>query len=393
MSGIDKPGPAGSGDRPDRDDAEILEFDLADRSSHWSRELDPATKAGRLVEQARKRYDASDYPGAIGLLDEAIGADPTYVYAWLWKARCLARARNLPRAIAELERGRAQVQGERAVARIERMLDACRRHLTDRPIEEARRDLRAERAVQALVRLDECAATLAGNKTFQTRHTYALERAQNPAARDSTQLTHAQLQEVLAWLCREEMEHGARAFAAEDFLAAANSFAHARKRDGRFTVAAFDQAQAMLCLAVTWTQDLPPAWTDRRDRLRQIAKLLGQADSLASEAAINTAIAADAASLSKQIAATAREIAEMLKRAEKIVSVNECIGKYNGLIDHLQRNTGNPLAINAFITSFPAVEARAHRLLGLYGAEDADVGRQLRDLVAAVKRTRQSIAW
>jgi thioredoxin-like negative regulator of GroEL len=393
MNGRDLPGLADPGDPPERDSASILEHDLLDRVSGSAAVNGPAAKAARRVQQARTLYEAGDLPGAVGLLDEAITADPTFLPAWLWKARCLVRSRNLRGAIDTLTRGRTQVRGAEAVADVDTMIDACRRHLTDPSIKESRAALRAGQPAAALALLEECAAALAGDETFEARRTYARERVRDITSPGPTQLTHARLQEVLAWLCREEMADGRNAFGAEDFESAAVWFGRARKRDGRNTEAALEEAKAFLCISWSQADTRSHSWAERLANLKRAARLLDRADELAREAERNRAIADEAASVREQIAADRRTLDEWTAPATKHVAVNACIEKYNALCRHLDRNRNDPLATVAFITSFPPIEAKAKALLERYGADDPDIGSTLVELVAAVGRTRRGIHW
>jgi len=371
---------------PVRDDAAILEFDLVDGSGRAARGADPAKK----VEQAVLRYEAGDLPGAIALLDQALAADPEYLRAWQWKAKCLIRLGNTERAIAELTQARTQVVGAAAVAKVDEMLDACRRALTDRPVKRARRALRAGQPAQAVAILDECAPTLAGDADFGARLIYARERARDNA---TTELSHAVLQGVLAWLSAEELAAGTDAYAAGEYRTAANQFAAARKRDSRHTVAALYEAQAVLSMAVALMNDPPDKWAEQVDRARRVAQLFRQADTLAQQAERNPVIAGTAVALRQAVADRARTNDERGRRAAKIVAYQKCADDFVGLHRYYEKNSRDVLASVSFITSFPQIESRAHRLRDKYGTDDPDIGEALADLVAAVARTRKNIRW
>ncbi|GGR86903.1 hypothetical protein GCM10010169_33900 [Micromonospora fulviviridis] len=391
----DAPGLAGRDERRAwSDDAAILNFDLAAGGARPAD--DPVEKVRRLVDRARERHDAGEFQAAIGLADKALELDPGYLRAWLWKARCLVRLRNLDGAIAELTRARRAVQGAEAVSTVDEMLDACRRHLTDRPIEEARRELRDGNPRQAVTILEGLTGTLAGDETFDQRLTYARERvlaanSRTPLA--GSALTLAALQRVLAWLCREEMENGNRALEAEDYRAAAVWYGRARKRDERHTAASLSEARAVCALACVSDIDFPQTWPGIREAVAQVAHLLRRADLLAQSAAADRSLVEEAAALRTAVAELTTANDARGRRADKIIKVNECIADFNALVRQFEIGDRNWLTSSNLLTSFPPIEARAHRLFRKYGPDDADVGEGLASLHAAVTELRRNIRW
>jgi hypothetical protein len=389
-------GPAGLAepDRPRRwnDDAAMLEFDLAAGSTRPA--TDPAEKARRLVERARERHDAREFQAAIGLLERALDLDSAYLPAWRWKAYCLVELGNLDGAIAELTRARGAVRGPDAVSKVDEMLDACRRHLTDRPIEEARRELREDRPRQAVVILEKLAGTLAGDEAFDARLTYARERAQAAESRAptaGTTLTLVALQGVLGWLCREETTNGDRALEAEDYRAAATWYARARKRDDRHCRAALGEARSVNALAFAVLSDLPQKTRDVRKAVTRVAQMLRRADSLTQVAAADRTLAEEAASVRKSVADQTAANDAFARRLDKIMAVNECVADYNAVVQQFNEGDSNWLTYSNLRTSFPPVEARAHRLYKKYGPDDPDVGKALVGLDAAVRRLRKDL--
>ncbi|WP_328473283.1 tetratricopeptide repeat protein [Actinoplanes sp. NBC_00393] len=393
------PGLADPGDRdddeagrrkPDEHEPSILEFDVSGRSRSPDG-TDPAAKAGRLVQRAIRMCESGDYQGAIGLLDIAIGLDPTVAGPWLWKGFCLMSAGNAPAAVAALERARSRVRGAEALAKVERDLATLQRRLTDQPIGQARLRLRAGEADAALKLLDACAPTLSGDESFEARRVYARERTHHPEPGGPTELTHATLQTVLAWLSREEMTHGRKALESGDYTAAAAHLGRARQRDPRHTEAIIEEANALLHIAESIMLTALPEWEKWLAQIRRTARFLRRADELAEQAATNTALADQVTAVRRRIAASTRTNDEWNARVTKVVKVHKCVSEFNRLVNHLNRNRGNPTAIMAVITSFPPVEVKAHRLLNAYGPDDPDVGPALADLVKKVKSLRRSI--
>jgi tetratricopeptide (TPR) repeat protein len=376
------------------DDAAILGFDLV--AGGGRRTDDPAEKLRRLVDRARERHDAGQFQAAIGLADKALDLDPSYLPAWRWKADSLARLKNLDGAIAVLTRARRAVQGEDAVSKVDEMLDACRRRLTDRPIEEARRSLRDGHPRQAVKILEKLAGTLAGDETFDERLTYARERTLATESRTpvpGSTLTLAAVQRVLAWLSREEMAHGDRALEAEDYRAAAVWFARARKRDDRHTAAALGEATAVYALARASITDLPQTWAGIRKTVTWVTHLLQRADLSAQSAAADRTLAEDGAAVRRAVAELTTANNALGRRADKNIKVDDCIADFTALVRQFNEGERNWLTASNLLTSFPPIEARAHRLFKMYGPDDADVGKRLAWLDAAVTQLRKSIRW
>ncbi|WP_439427385.1 tetratricopeptide repeat protein [Micromonospora sp. LA-10] len=398
MTGSDDepPGLAGRDERrASSDDAAILNFDLS--TGGMRPPEDPVEKVQRLVDRARDRHDAGEFQAAIALTDKALQLDPTYLRAWLWKAHCLERLRNLDGAIAELTRARRAVQRADAVSKVDEMLDVYRRRLTDRPMEKARGELRHGRPRQAVMILEGLTGTLAGDETFEHRLTYARECASAAATSRSplagSALTLAALQRVLAWLCREEMENGNRALKGEDYRAAAIWYGRARKRDERHTAAALNEARAVFGLACMSDLDFPQTWPGIREAITQVAHLLRRADLLAQGAAADRSLAEEAAALRAAVAELTTVNDARGQQADKIMKVNECIADFNALIRQFEMSERNWLTFSNLRTSFPQIEARAHRLFRKYGPDDADVGEGLASLHAAVTELRKNIRW
>jgi hypothetical protein len=282
------------------------------------------------------------------------------------------------------------------VAKVDEMLDACRRHLTDRPMEEARRELRDGHARQAIMILEKVADTLAGDEMLDARLTYARERARAAEIRGpigGTTLTLAVLQQVLEWLCREEMTQGNRALEAEDYRAAAASFARARKRDDRYTAAALGEATAVCAVAQASFSDLPQTWVGIRKTVTRAANLLQHADRLAQTAAADRRLADEAAAVRTAVAELTSAYDAIGRRADKIIKVDDCLDDFNALVRQFNKSERNWLTASNLLTSFPPIEARAHRLFKKYGAGDADVGERLAWLEAAVTQLRKDIRW
>jgi hypothetical protein len=389
------PGLAGRDDRRARsDDAAILSFDLAGRGGRPAD--DPVVKLRRLVDRARERHVAGEFQAAIGLADKALDLDPRYLPAWRCKTYSLARLGNLDGAIAVLTRARRAVQGADAVSKVDAMLDEFRRRLTDRPIEEARRLLRDGRPRRAVMILERLAGTLAGDETFDDRLTYARERALAAESRipvPGSTLTLATLQKVLAWLCREETAHGDRALEAEDYRVAAGWFARARKRDERYAAAALGEAKAVYALAWASISDLPQTWAGIRKTVTRVAHLLQHADLLAQSAAADRTLAEGSAAVRKAVASLTTTNEALGRRADKNLKVDTCIADFEALVRQFNEGERNWLTSSNLLTSFPPIEARAHRLFKKYGPDDADVGKRLTWLHDAVTQLRKNIRW
>jgi hypothetical protein len=375
------------------DDAAILGFDLA---AGGGRPADPTEKLRRLVDRAREQYDAGQFQAAIGLADKALDLDPSCLRAWRCKAHALRRLDNLEGAIAELTRARRAVQGEDAVGAVDEMLNAFRRRLTDRPIEEARQRLRDGHPRQAVMILEKLAGAVDEDETIDERLTYARECA---AAADShspvpgTALTLAALQRVLGWLCREETEHGKRALEVEDYRAAAIWFARARKRNDRHTAAALGEATAAYALARVASADLPRTWVGIRKTVAWATQMLRRADTLAETAAADRTLAEDAAAIRRAVADSITANDALVRRADKNIAVHDCIADFQALVRQYNVSERNWLTASNLLTSFPPIEARAHRLYRKYGPKDEDVGERLAVLQDAVTRLRRDINW
>jgi len=378
--------------RPPDDDAAILGFDLAGGARHPD---DPAQKLERLLAQAGKRYEAEEFQTAIGFADQALALDPGCTGAWLWKAHSLVRLGNLDRAIAELTRARKAVHGADAAHKIDDLLGWCRRHLTDRPLEEARRALRAGNPRQAVAILLKLTDTLTGDETFADRLTYARERvlaAESRTPPPGSALTLPALQKVLAWLCREELTHGDRALAAEDYRAAAGCFVDAGKHDERNTAAALGEATALYALARDSHHQQAQTWAEARKTVTLVAGLLQRADLQAQTAAADRTLADAAGTVRKAVAELTKTNDARGKRADKILTVHKCVDDYNAMMRQFNRGA-NGLGASNLLTSFPAIEVQAHRLFQKYGPDDPDIGPSLVSLHDAVTQLRRNIRW
>lgn len=353
-----------------------------------------AERVRRLVDRAREKHRAGEYQTAIGLCDQALALDPSFLPAWRWKAHSLVALRNLDLAIRELTKARVAV-AEAKRAAVDEMIDACRRHLTDRPVEDARQAFRHGEPGRAATILAGCAEAFGADEEYQARLTYASERAAAAVARQSgsasTELTHAVLQRVLAWIAREELDGGDEALAAEDYRTAANLYSRARRRDPRHTEAALGESLAVYRFAVT--RELPSDLDKYRAGLKENALLLRRAESLAREARADRGLAEVASAALTAIEESARQIADSRAWGAKVAAVNDCVDRYNALQRHFGSTARNWLSSSNFLTSFPPIEARAHQLLDKYGPDDPHVGKTLTELVAKVDEQRAHIRW
>jgi hypothetical protein len=263
---------------------------------------------------------------------------------------------------------------------VARQSEQARQMEQARQIERARRALRRGHPAEAVAVLAACG----NDPRLRSRLIYAREWAAAMAghrrASDSTALSYAALQSVLAWLCADEAEHAARATRAGDFHAAAELWHNALRLDRRFTRAALSRAHALRegCRAEdrpTSTRGLAASWSATVGNL-------ATAEQLAERSSDDRSLAAEANSLLSHIKAERAQ-------AVKLAAFWRCYARLESFGEHYRRaRPSNWLDYSNLRTSFVPIAADVDRLMRHYGRDDPDIGWLLGGLADLVETAR-----
>jgi tetratricopeptide (TPR) repeat protein len=241
-------------------DDDARDPDEARRQANWlstdpsgtaGRAADPIdTKLERLLDQAQQKLERRDYHAALARLGEALGLRPRHAEAHRLKAECLLGLEHPERALEVLDLATRYATDERVRERIAATRSRCVRALADEQIERARTWLRSGRIRQAVTLLRACEKPLRDDQWFQEVRSYALLRLAREAPdtdpADARWLDPVELEHVLCWLTREELEEAAGAIRERRFTPALLALDTAWRIDGRGARAALLRATALL---------------------------------------------------------------------------------------------------------------------------------------------------
>jgi hypothetical protein len=240
----------------------------------------------QLLRQAKLRMDRRELDAALALLAVALEGAPKCVPALIMTAVCHLSSRDAVQALEFARQARRWATGSR-VARARALLAECAQAASEDQLEALREALRHGRLGRAVSLADEIRAARPDDVGIANVHGYVYERlAHSPsrAARararqgDARALTPQALQKVLLWLAREELEEGAAALEAGEFVRAAGVLDRINMFDDRGAKAGYLQARAMYGSVVTdVARPEPTGLATATENLRRAATLAERA--------------------------------------------------------------------------------------------------------------------
>jgi tetratricopeptide (TPR) repeat protein len=387
---MDRPGAFAYGDEPigdaDRREAEELREGLY--RSEASPEQDTEAAVRHLLEQAQQLMARPRYQSAIALFDKVVKLVPNHPGALAGRAECYLRLHNLRHALDEAKLAARYADTPELVEAVRAIRDECVRAMSDPHLESARQALRARQFQRAVDLIEQISRLRADDPEFAEQRAYAhdrLRRSQPPAERRTggpgRKLDHDELQRVLCWLTREELEEGDEALNRKRYGRAVEVLDRASRIDGRGVRAAFLGAIAVYQYVAA---DLESDFNDNRPPDLPAAEAnLRRAVEMVEFAAADPQYREDCVTVRENVDRLARSVDELRARRAKAKPVNDCVRRFNGIAENYLGRSITYLQASNAKRSLAVLGGDVARLRPRYDARSEEA-RTLADLAKAI---------